>query len=72
MISEQALTSLMEWSTYITGTLLITLFIWAIYSVRKGANFEFLSLMIGSLLVSNFCFLMYIILWNKRSDVLHA
>lgn len=66
MASEETLQSVLNWSSYVTSSTLVILSIYAMYKVRNGSRFEFLTLMLFGLIVTNICYILYVVIYGKR------
>lgn len=70
MTHEQLYQTILECSAYISSGILIMLLLWSLKTVRKGTNFQFLTVMISLLLTSNMAFILYTATYEKRQAVL--
>lgn len=59
----------MEWSSYITSSIIVVAAVFVMYQVRSGLRFEFITMMLIGLIVTNTFFIFYMLIYNKRHDL---
>ena len=68
-MSSDNLQAGMEWSTYITSAIIVVVSVYVMAKVRSGSRFEYITMFLFGMILTNTFFILYMVSYNKRYEL---